>query len=338
MTEKILLTLISDPDPGREYLLEPDDDLHLTVGRSPDCEICVDHPTVSRRHLEIFWSGETFRLKDVGSSNGTFVNDEKVEEAKIGDDDELRAGDVVFKLAAVEVDVLPTVEGRLVPLPPAPPIIAPILSRQKMESPEPATVFRPCEPIEPVAILFSVDPVFAPELDGVPEAGDRLERLLDWIDRDRRLYAVVDGAEIFELVVMGRLMGHDVYTLLAVATAAEHATSGPGLVVVGEPGGYLQRWDGQIGNNAGVLFESDADFADLFAHLRQLLLVTDQQRQEYVLPYFDPRVFRDVLPSYTAPQLEAFFGPIARWVCEDDDGTGYLAFEFTGDQVLTTAI
>lgn len=44
------------------------------VGRSPECEILLGHPTVSRHHCRIDVSGAGVRVKDLGSLNGTWVN------------------------------------------------------------------------------------------------------------------------------------------------------------------------------------------------------------------------------------------------------------------------
>jgi len=44
-----------------------------TIGRSQDCDIVLDFPTVSRRHAKLTCSGQEIEVKDIGSSTGTFV-------------------------------------------------------------------------------------------------------------------------------------------------------------------------------------------------------------------------------------------------------------------------
>ena len=61
----------------------------VMVGRDRTCGIVLSHPAVSRRHARITLSGTTCVLEDLKSANGTYVNNARVEKAK------LKAGDVV---------------------------------------------------------------------------------------------------------------------------------------------------------------------------------------------------------------------------------------------------
>jgi pSer/pThr/pTyr-binding forkhead associated (FHA) protein len=49
-----------------------------TIGRSGSNSVCIDSQRVSRHHAAIEWTGEHFMLTDMGSRNGTYVNNEKV--------------------------------------------------------------------------------------------------------------------------------------------------------------------------------------------------------------------------------------------------------------------
>ncbi len=68
------------------------------VGRVDTCAICVPDNSVSRGHATIFVRGPRVIVRDHGSSNGTFVNDEKIEEAPVGPGDRIRFGRVEFKV------------------------------------------------------------------------------------------------------------------------------------------------------------------------------------------------------------------------------------------------
>jgi ABC-type multidrug transport system ATPase subunit/pSer/pThr/pTyr-binding forkhead associated (FHA) protein/ABC-type multidrug transport system permease subunit len=61
----------------------------LTIGRAADCDLLLDSPLVSRHHARLERSGATHVLIDLGSTNGTYVNSQRIDRA------ELRAGDVV---------------------------------------------------------------------------------------------------------------------------------------------------------------------------------------------------------------------------------------------------
>ncbi|HKH93951.1 MAG TPA: adenylate/guanylate cyclase domain-containing protein [Gemmatimonadaceae bacterium] len=72
----------------------------LIVGRAPTCDLSVADPTISRRHAELLVDDEQVSLRDLGSSNGTFVNGRKVAAATLEVDDLIAFGKVAFRLAA----------------------------------------------------------------------------------------------------------------------------------------------------------------------------------------------------------------------------------------------
>jgi hypothetical protein len=49
------------------------------IGRRPDCQISINHPSVSGRHAVIHAQGGQFFLEDVGSRNGTFLNEQRID-------------------------------------------------------------------------------------------------------------------------------------------------------------------------------------------------------------------------------------------------------------------
>jgi pSer/pThr/pTyr-binding forkhead associated (FHA) protein len=81
------------PNAGSKFFLDVDG---VALGRHPESDIFLDDITVSRRHVEIRREGEGFRLKDVGSLNGTYINRERVEDAELRSGDEIQIGK--FKL------------------------------------------------------------------------------------------------------------------------------------------------------------------------------------------------------------------------------------------------
>ncbi|MDB4888028.1 MAG: adenylyl cyclase class-3/4/guanylyl cyclase [Gemmatimonadetes bacterium] len=89
------LRLIS-PDGTQSYDLR--EGVPLIVGRAPTCDLPVFDPTISRRHAELRSIDATLHLRDLGSSNGTFVNGEKVGEATAAADDLVAFGKVAFRL------------------------------------------------------------------------------------------------------------------------------------------------------------------------------------------------------------------------------------------------
>jgi len=88
-----VLVVKRGPNAGSRFLL---DDALTKVGRHPDSEIFLDDVTVSRRHAEFLRQGSAYVVRDVGSLNGTYLNRERVEEARLENGDEVQIGK--FKL------------------------------------------------------------------------------------------------------------------------------------------------------------------------------------------------------------------------------------------------
>ena len=71
----------------------------LVLGRSQDVDISI--PTdelLSRQHCQVSWDGSKIRVKDLGSTNGTFVDGSQITERELGPDNRLQVGKVVLKL------------------------------------------------------------------------------------------------------------------------------------------------------------------------------------------------------------------------------------------------
>ena len=91
------LRLVS-PDGTKTYDLR--DGVPLIVGRAPTCDLPVFDPTISRRHAELTSDGGAVVVRDLGSSNGTFVNGVKTSNALLAVNDTVAFGKVSFKLAS----------------------------------------------------------------------------------------------------------------------------------------------------------------------------------------------------------------------------------------------
>jgi len=80
----------TDPDGKQTELLLADQP--ITVGRSPDADIITLDERASRMHCSIrIWDGEYY-VKDLKSKNGTYLNQKRVEMAKIKPGDKIRLG------------------------------------------------------------------------------------------------------------------------------------------------------------------------------------------------------------------------------------------------------
>ncbi len=109
-----------------------------TIGRSRTCDVSIDDPSVSRRHVYLTVGSGKILLQDLESSNGTFVNEKRVYgQTELADGDGLRLGDAILQ---VEVRSIAFETARIPALavPPAPAAPAPapeVVSRDTVQLP-----------------------------------------------------------------------------------------------------------------------------------------------------------------------------------------------------------
>ena len=71
--------------------------LPSTIGRGRGATIMLPHPLVSRQHCELFETNGRLMVRDLGSLNGTFVNNERISEATLPPGELLTVGAVTFR-------------------------------------------------------------------------------------------------------------------------------------------------------------------------------------------------------------------------------------------------
>ncbi|HPC15419.1 MAG TPA: GGDEF domain-containing protein [Candidatus Hydrogenedentes bacterium] len=95
---KAALVVLSGWEIGHEITLAEDS---YVLGRGRQARVRIAAPSVSREHARIIRvsaeEGDEFEITDLGSSNGTFVNDEPVATSRLRHGDKIRMGDVLFK-------------------------------------------------------------------------------------------------------------------------------------------------------------------------------------------------------------------------------------------------
>jgi len=88
---------------GRRKDLDVTKDL-VVVGRGENCDLRIPLENVSRRHCEISLSENEVKVKDLASSNGTYVNNKRINECTLAAGDRLVVGPIVF---TVQIDGIP---------------------------------------------------------------------------------------------------------------------------------------------------------------------------------------------------------------------------------------
>jgi len=93
--------LQSAPDPdGDTFTFRLEAGAIKTVGRAPRAEFVVDAPLVSRLHCRLTATDEGIDIVDLDSTNGTYINDQRVTSGCIKNGDRLRVGRVEFTVDA----------------------------------------------------------------------------------------------------------------------------------------------------------------------------------------------------------------------------------------------
>jgi len=94
------LRFISGKYQGGEFPLRMDRE--IIIGRSSDLDMVLVEDMVSRRHAKISTGNGEIAIQDLGSTNGTFVNGEKVSRARLNEGDRILVGTSIIKLVAVD--------------------------------------------------------------------------------------------------------------------------------------------------------------------------------------------------------------------------------------------
>lgn len=90
----LVLVYPPGPDMGKRFPLSRNE---VVLGRGSDCDIQVDRDSVSRRHARVFRNAEQWTVEDLGSTNGSYVNDVPVQRSPLRDSDFLKIGAAIFK-------------------------------------------------------------------------------------------------------------------------------------------------------------------------------------------------------------------------------------------------
>jgi pSer/pThr/pTyr-binding forkhead associated (FHA) protein len=102
---RVRFTVVSALLNGHQVELDPGEP--ISVGRTWDNRLALDHKSVSRRHARIDFDGTTFRLRDLQSHNGTQVNNAAVTEQVLQPGDTLGFGEILVRFEPLDHDTPP---------------------------------------------------------------------------------------------------------------------------------------------------------------------------------------------------------------------------------------
>lgn len=143
MAAFLRLVINSGPTPGKDFPLEKPE---IFIGRDLGNDIVINDPEVSRRHARLYLQGSTYIIEDLGSTNGTSINGQRLTGPYM-----LRAGEQVTfgerVILAVEAVQRPPETATVIPVPPPASVRPPAYQPQAYPAPAPASP----QPYQPAA-------------------------------------------------------------------------------------------------------------------------------------------------------------------------------------------
>jgi Nif-specific regulatory protein len=97
------LSVDSGPEKGKHFPLDPDRPMHL--GRGSSCEIRLNDPISSRFHAVLYFDDGCWHIRDTSSRNGTLVNGQKVDHARLMDSTVIKIGSSAMRLVDQDSDL-----------------------------------------------------------------------------------------------------------------------------------------------------------------------------------------------------------------------------------------
>ena len=297
----------------------------VLFGRTDRCDQAFPKDTyLSGAHFEVGWDEQECRVRDLGSSNGTFVNGTKIAAAAVREGDQVAAGETIFLVQAAgqeQVVAAPALQP-----PPAGEQVSTVERTARMYAPG----FKPASQDGPVALT------------------NEHKRALHVLTHPvAPLFTVIDARDAMALDLL-RSSPLRRQALFEVKGAEEPAAHRPVLVELGQAGSSGVGTAAQAfletllhsgwGRSWGIFCTSQSPFEDLLEHFRGFLLVRTKEQRSLYFRFYDPRVLRAFLPLCEPEELSALFGPVTSFLVESENPDLMLAFSCGADGLITAQV
>ncbi len=310
------LELIAGPGSGSKYPLAEDP---LILGRHRVAHLAFPEDSfLSGRHCSLHATPSGIVLKDLGSTNGTFLNGRRVLEAEARPGDLISAGSLTLRVAET---------AAAIPAPPAPgalPVTAALTAPFAAFLKPPPAAPRPHGALACFAALAeplyglvdaACDPAIAALLAATTEPS-------------RSLYDAQADSQ------------SDAQTNAQPEPAPSHLAKWAPHLVSLSPGSPLtaalldQGW----GKGWTSFFTTPAPFDELRLHFRKFLMVQIEVRDEVYFRFYDPGILRNFLPAASPAEVATFFGPVTAFLVEAEHPATLLRLTPTPAGIATTPI
>jgi hypothetical protein len=283
--KRAILEIVSGPLTGQ--IIEGRAGGLTRIGRTAKADCALSQDTfLSGIHFGVGSDEAGFYVRDLASSNGTFLNGSKVAQATLGDGDRIHAGQSIF-LVHLEG---PSAQGGT-PLAPLTTAIVPPEAGGKPISPETRRLLE--------ILRTQAEPLFA---------------ILD-AARDQKVVELLScSGEEFRSLYDGKSAGE-------LALLAPYLVRLPPESPLLEKLGH-NAW----GKSWGVYLTCSRPLMELRHHLRQFLMAQIEGGDVVYFRFYDPRVLRVYLPTCTEQERREFFGPVGNYLVEGDPHSTLLNF------------
>ncbi len=311
-----VLEVTSGPHSGRQIVLSPG--VPVRIGRTPKADYVVAEDTfLSGAHFYVEWSGDQCIVRDLNSSNGTFLNGTRLSEGVLHEGDVITAGQSSFSLKANKFSDMT--------------VMIPAVSREDTRPMPPSPVAAPLQPVElppgappppsfaPAAVALAPIPIPVPmpsatRLDAAQRAMlDILRGLADPV------YAVIDCSAAASFADAVRAAGGSMEVL------SESANSGVMKLETESPLAEQLAADGW-GKSWGIYVTSRQPLVIIRNHLRRFQTILTLDGVEFQFRLHNPALLRSFLPALNGDEAKALFGPIAAILVEGTAPNEMLLF------------
>jgi hypothetical protein len=268
----------------------------MRLGRTAKSDYAIGEDSyLSGQHFAVEYDGSQCRVRDLGSSNGTFVNGDRVTERIVQDGDSVVAGGSTFTIhvdasaAAAPVSANASVTTRINNSPTV-----------TFAGPRDMDVTRAAPVAEARGGWAGFSRPQLMLLNSLYQGGDNVYAVLD-ASRDSRIPAFVDasGEPYAALDAAGKVPA------FVVALPREAR-----LLDVLIKDGWSHGW--------GFYCTSPAGLEELCAHWRSYLFLRTEDGKTVTFRFWDPRVLRALVPVMQAREAADFFGPMSRMIVESE--------------------
>ena len=325
-----VLEVTTGPHTGRRIPLSPG--VPLRIGRTSKSDYVVAEDTfLSGAHFYVEWSGDGCVVRDLNSSNGTFLNGTRTSEAALREGDIITAGQssFTFHMEAAEGEPgldetrpMPTSSlfgasaglNRTEPLPPSAPPLPPWAPPPYGSQPlEPAAMPAGAPPLPGGAPSPPPAPRLPTSLTPEPPAGPELtptQRAMVDVLRGLAdpIYAVVDRSAASSLIDAVRASSGAVETV---------SDAGASMIVVNAESPIAAQFAAEDwGRGSAIFITSRQPAAIVRNHLRRFQTLLSSDGVEFQFRFYNPALMRAFLTTLNGEEAKALFGPITAMLME----------------------